>query len=71
MPNVDRSMFPDEPPTRPEAHVPEVMVFFATRIDRLTRAALERLQCAPDDDALADVVSNLLEVRVLTAAVLR
>jgi hypothetical protein len=59
MNNVDEELFPDEKPTRPAPRVPEWMITFATRVDRLAQLAIERLETAPDDDALAAAVADM------------
>jgi hypothetical protein len=63
--------WPDEAVTRQTEHVPTALLTFATRVDRLAELALERLQCAPDADAVAAAVGDLLEVRELAGRVLR
>jgi hypothetical protein len=67
----NNDVFPEERPTVRAPHIAEATILLARRIDRLVEEAVEQLLCAPDDDALGQAVSALLEVRELTGSVLR
>ncbi|HEV3192143.1 MAG TPA: hypothetical protein VGY54_16640 [Polyangiaceae bacterium] len=71
MPNVERNAFPDEPPTKKMSNTPSALLAFASRVDRLAELALERLQVAPDAEAVAAALGELVQIRALTAGVLR
>jgi ApbE superfamily uncharacterized protein (UPF0280 family) len=62
---------PDEVPTKQQEHVPTKLLAFASRIDRLAELALERLAVAPDADAVAGAIADLVQVRTLAGDVLR
>lgn len=71
MEQFSKSNWPDEAPTRKTQRVPQTLLSFATRVDRLAELALERLQVAPDADALAGAVTDLVQIRALAEGVLR
>ena len=71
MPSNVAQKFPDERPTQPIERLPSRTLVLATRIERLASLALERLMCAPDDDALAGACADLVLIRELAGEVLR
>jgi hypothetical protein len=61
----------DETPTKVSDNFPSATLMLAARVDRLAELALERLQVAPDDDALASACADLAQIRALAGAVTR
>lgn len=63
--------FPDEQPTRPTAHISARDLVLTARIRRLAELAIERLEVAPDPDAITEALGDLARIRDLCAEVCR
>ena len=61
----------EEAPTKPVADSSSKLLAFASRVDRLVELAIERLEAAPDDDAIGAALADLTQVRSLAGTVLR
>jgi hypothetical protein len=62
--------FSEERPMRATPNASNALLSFATRVGRLCDLALERLQVAPDADAVAAAIGEIVEIKALADAIL-